>query len=54
MFHKHQSKLLFILLIPDALNGFVTLYYTGCPKKTITLLIGIYFYITTSTDMYLT
>ena len=28
--------------------------HTGCPKKTITLLIGIYFYITTSTCMYLT
>ena len=28
--------------------------YTGCPKKTITLLISIYFYITTSSGMELT
>ena len=27
---------------------------TGCPKKTMPLLIGIYFYISTSTDMHLT
>ena len=27
---------------------------TGCPKKTMPLLIGIYFYITTSTGMHLT
>ena len=27
---------------------------TGCPKKTMPLLIGIYFYISTSTGMHLT
>ena len=35
-------------------NGYGAIAFTGCPKKTMPLLIGIYFYVSTSTGMHLT